>query len=142
MTIAAYAYQKYSKPVVIFTVDDRVIKTSFMKDAKRLNFPVPEYVEQSDKNPVPRPENYRGLYDKLTPDELFDDEFMDFDPMDLANKVLNPDMKQNLPTVYLGNAKTFKLRDGINIFKYTALSLVKNLVPLKLKRKKKPQRVP
>ncbi|MFN8359317.1 MAG: helicase-related protein [Candidatus Kapaibacterium sp.] len=136
LTIAAYAYQKYSKPVVIFTVDDRVIKTSFMKDAKRLNFPVPEYVEQSDKNPVPRPENYRGLYDKLTPDELFDDEFMDFDPMDLVNKVLNPDMKQNLPTVYLGNAKTFKLRDGINIFKYTALSLVKNLVPPEIKAKK------
>ncbi|MBK9249369.1 MAG: methyltransferase [Ignavibacteria bacterium] len=53
LTIAAYTYQKYKRPVVIFTVDDRVIKTSFMKDAKRLRFPVPEYVEQSDKKQSP-----------------------------------------------------------------------------------------
>ncbi|MBK9249370.1 MAG: hypothetical protein IPM69_14965 [Ignavibacteria bacterium] len=36
----------------------------------------------------------------------------------------------------MGNSKTFKLRDGINIFKYTALSLVKNLVPPEIKIKK------
>ncbi|MFN8358606.1 MAG: helicase-related protein [Candidatus Kapaibacterium sp.] len=136
LTIAAYTYQKYKRPVVIFTVDDRVIKTSFMKDAKRLRFPVPEYVEQSDAKAISRPEKYSGLYDKFNPDELFGEDAASFEPVTEANALLQSNTGTNLPAVYMGNSKTFKLRDGINIFKYTALSLVKNLVPPEIKAKK------
>lgn len=103
---ALYFYQTTKKPVAIFTIDKRVLTTSFMKDGKKMRFPVPEYVEQSEKVEVERPQNYRGLYDRI--EDKFD-----------KNTII-PD--KNFPPIYEGNEKTLELRDGINIFTYNALS--------------------
>jgi hypothetical protein len=42
------------KPVVIFTIDRKVINTAFMKDGKKMRFPVPEYIPESELEEVPQ----------------------------------------------------------------------------------------
>ncbi len=109
LTVAAYMYQEYKMPIVLFTTDDRVIKTSFMQDGMKMGFPVPEYtpVDKLTKHP-PRPKNYTGLYDKIEPVER-----------------LKTVLQDELPPIFFGDERSFYLKDGINIFKYTSLSNIK-----------------
>lgn len=113
---ATYFYQKFKKPVAIFTVDDRVIETSFMEDAIKLGFNVPDYVKAEEMQEPPRPANYDGLYDALS-----DDERIDSAPT-MINISASPTVKStDVPNVYRGNDSTLELKDGINIFRYYAI---------------------
>ncbi len=108
LTTATHFWRKEGKPVVIFTIDDRVIKTSFMEDAIKIGMSAPEYKQASKMSATERPERparYSGLYDKLP-----------------QSQNLNT---LDLPQVVMGDAKGFKLKPGINMFTYTALSLFK-----------------
>lgn len=108
---ALYFYQVTKKPVVIFTIDRKVINTAFMKDGKKMRFPVPEYIPESELEEVPRPDSYRGLYDSL------DDKVKKTD-----EEIIIPD--KNFAPIYYGDERTLKIRNGINIFTYNALSRI------------------
>ncbi len=108
---ALYFYQVTKKPVVIFTIDRKVINTAFMKDGKKMRFPVPEYIPESELEEVPRPDSYRGLYDSL------DDKVKKTD-----EEIIIPD--KNFPPIYYGDERTLKIRNGINLITYNALSRI------------------
>lgn len=108
LTIATHFWRKEKKPIVIFTIDDRVIRTSFMEDARKIGMATPGYVSTAETktSDVPeRPRDYTGLYDKV----------------DRADRAVATEM----PSVVIGDQKTFRLKNGINMFTYTALSLFK-----------------
>ncbi len=107
LTTATHFWRKEGKSVVIFTIDDRVIKTSFMEDAIKIGMSAPEYKPAGSTKESERPQRpagYSGLYDKL--------------PQSRS-------LSHDLPQVVMGDAKGFKLKPGINMFTYTALSLFK-----------------
>lgn len=109
LTIAAYFWQTTGKPVTIFTIDDKIIRTSFMQDGIKMGFSAPEYSPVDEQKPIQRPKNYMGLYDTLND---------------------KPSKKQTenktLPPIYYGVEKTLSIRNGINMFTYNALSLIKD----------------
>lgn len=105
LMVAEHYYKKTGKPVLIFTVDDRVMQSGVFGDAEKLGMLVPDKInmdEDETKNKIPtRPKNYSGLYDKIIPkDKNYD----------------------NPVSVYAFNIKSPKLRDGINVTTYHNLS--------------------
>lgn len=105
LMVAEHYYKKTGKPVLIFTVDDRVMQSGVFGDAEKLGMLVPDKIDMDEdetKNKIPtRPKNYSGLYDKIIPkDKNYD----------------------NPVSVYAFNIKSPKLRDGINVTTYHNLS--------------------
>lgn len=64
---ARHYWEKTGQPVMIFTVDDRVVQGSFFADAKKLGWDAPDYIDTETSKRPNRPKNYQGLYDDATP---------------------------------------------------------------------------
>lgn len=64
---ARHYWEKTGQPVMIFTVDDRVVQGSFFADAKKLGWAAPDYIDTETSKRPNRPKNYEGLYDDATP---------------------------------------------------------------------------
>jgi predicted kinase len=60
---AEYYWRKTKRPVIVFTVDKRVMQTSFFDDAMKLGWSVPDRVDVTTTQAPPKPRNYSGLYD-------------------------------------------------------------------------------
>lgn len=111
LMVAEHYYKKTGKPVLIFTVDDRVMQSGVFGDAEKLGMLVPDRVKMDDedelgnpKNKIPkRPKDYDGLYDKIS-------------SKDYSKDYDNP------VSVYAFNIKDPQLRDGINVTTYHNLS--------------------
>jgi len=111
LCVAAYFYQKTKKPVTIFTIDDKLIRTSFMEDGLKMGFSAPEYAPVDEVTPVQAPKNYMGLYDSL-------------DDKPSVKKTITT-KRNSLPHILYGIEKKLAIRDGINMFTYNALSHIK-----------------
>lgn len=120
LLVGTYFYQKYKKPVALFTIDERVIQTSFMPDGIKIGLEAPNYVPPGDLEEVKRPNNYPGLYDKIEPDSKYSS--VNNKQLELIPLKYDPNTPDSLvPKLYAGNNKTLKLENGINMFRYKAL---------------------
>lgn len=64
LLVAEHFYRTTGQPVLIFTVDERVLATSFGDDARKLGFRTPNISATTPKDKIPqRPKSYAGLYD-------------------------------------------------------------------------------
>lgn len=66
LLVAEHFYKTTGKPVLMFTVDDRVIQSGVFADAQKLGMETPDkiVIDDNDTSKVPkRPKNYQGLYD-------------------------------------------------------------------------------
>lgn len=68
---AEHYYRTTGKPVLMFTVDDRVIQSGVFGDAQKLGMDTPDKIELSEDNALKpkRPKNYTGLYDNADTDK-------------------------------------------------------------------------
>jgi hypothetical protein len=67
LIVAQHFFRTLNQPVLIFTVDERVLETSFGDDARKLGFLTPDFTGVVESNRVPqRPKKYSGLYDGPT----------------------------------------------------------------------------
>lgn len=63
LLVARHYYLKTGKPVLLFTIDDRVMQTGVFEDAQKLGFATPDKIDMTDTGDAPkRPKNYTGLY--------------------------------------------------------------------------------
>jgi len=63
LLVAEHFYKTTGKPVLMFTVDDRVIQSSVFADAQKLGMETPDKIVIDDSKVPKRPKNYSGLYD-------------------------------------------------------------------------------
>ncbi|MBI2794741.1 MAG: strawberry notch family protein [Ignavibacteria bacterium] len=93
LIVARHYWLQEHKPVLIFTVSDRVIQGSFFGDAQKLGWKTPDRIDTASGKDLPKkPRNYKGLYDDVS-----------------------------TPSVYLAQQDK-PLRNGINIATYNTLS--------------------
>jgi predicted ABC-type ATPase len=67
LLVARHYWATTGQPVMIFTVDDRVIQGSFFADARKLGWDTPDLIDTATSERPNRPRNYSGLYDDATP---------------------------------------------------------------------------
>lgn len=64
LIVAQHFFRTLEQPVLIFTVDERVLETSFGDDARKLGFRTPDFTGIVESSRIPqRPKKYSGLYD-------------------------------------------------------------------------------
>lgn len=97
LLVARHYWATTGKPVIIFTVDDRVIQGSFFGDAQKLGYPTPDFIDTKTTEAPRKPKDYKGLYDNTS---------------------------EKVPNVYFYRAGEVP-RNGINVCTYTGLSLMK-----------------
>ncbi|MBU3720549.1 MAG: hypothetical protein FGM22_07285 [Burkholderiaceae bacterium] len=101
LLVARHYWETTGQPVLIFTVDDRVIQGSYFADAKKLGWKTPDYIDTATSKRPNRPRNYEGLYDDVA-----------------------------IPTVSLYSRER-GIQDGINVTTYNTLSNWKGLESVK-----------
>lgn len=72
LLVAEHFYKTTGKPVLMFTVDDRVIQSGVFADAQKLGMETPDkiVIDENDTSKIPkRPKNDRGLYDNEDTDD-------------------------------------------------------------------------